>query len=80
MTVDEARHGAEPAAVELLDLVRLGGQVAHPADRLDAARTAEQIGVVDHVDVGERAPTQGQDAGHRGRQLGEPADQEVGHR
>ena len=80
VTVDEARHGAEPAAVELLDLVRQGRQVAHPADRLDAPGAAEQIRVVDHVDVGERTPTQRQDALHRGRELREPANQEVGHR
>ena len=50
VAVDEPRHGAEPGAVELLDLAVERREVAHPPDRLDRLAVAEDVRVLDHVD------------------------------
>ena len=59
VAVDEARDCAEPASVELLDVVLECRQVSHAAGRLDATRTAQHVRILHHVDVGEGAPAQG---------------------
>ena len=45
---------AQAAAVELLDVAVERAEVAHPPGRLDPAVLAEDVRVLDHVDLAER--------------------------
>ena len=54
MAVDEAGDRAEAAPVELLDVAVERPEVAHPADGRDPAVLAEDVGVLDDVDLAER--------------------------
>ena len=51
VAVDEARDRAEPAAVELLDVAVERRQLAHRAHRLDRPAVAEDVRVLDRVDL-----------------------------
>ncbi len=76
MAVDEARDRAEPAAVELLDLVVEWGEVAHPADGLDPSVRAQHVGGLDHIDEPQLSATQGCAPTRGSGELLEVADQE----
>ncbi len=77
VAVDEARDGAEPAPVELLQLAAERRQVAHPPDRLDAVAGAEDEGVLDHLDVGELPPAARESPGGGRRDLREVANEQA---
>ena len=59
MAVDEPWDRAEAAAVELLDVAVERPEVGHPAGRGDPPVVAEDVRVLDHVDVAEAVPAQG---------------------
>jgi hypothetical protein len=58
VTVDEAGDGREAVPVDLLHVAGKRGQVAHRADGLDHAVAAEDEGVLDQLDLPQRAPAQ----------------------
>ena len=80
VAVDEPGDGAEPGAVELLDLTVDRLEVAHPPDRNDRLATTEDVRVLEHVDrpqVGAaRRPPR---ACRGGRDLGEVAKEQGTH-
>ena len=79
VAVDEAGDRRQAARVELFDLPVERFQVAHPADRGDAAVLAEDVRVLDHLDLVEGvAAARPAAAGRRG-ELGEVADEEAAH-
>jgi hypothetical protein len=49
VAVDEARHGRETTAVDLLELAAWCRQPAHRADVHDAAVVTEDVRVLEHV-------------------------------
>ena len=51
VAVDEPRDRAQAAGVDLLDLALEGAERAHPSDRLDLGAAAEDVGVVDPVEI-----------------------------
>ena len=79
VAVDEPWDRAEAAGVELLDLALEGAERVHPSDRLDLGAVAEDVRVVDPVEIGERTAAQRSAAAGRARDLGEIADQEPAH-
>ena len=76
VAVDEPRDRAEPPAVDLDDLARDGGQVAHAPHRLDRVAVAEHVRVLDDVDRAEIAPAQRRVRARRRRKLREVADEQ----
>ena len=59
VAVDEPRDRAEPAAVDLVDVAVERRQVAHPPHRLDRVAVAEDVRVLEHLDLAERGPRSG---------------------
>jgi hypothetical protein len=49
VAVDEARHGREAPAVDLLDVTRRQTQVPHASDSFDATVGAEHVRVLHDV-------------------------------
>ena len=49
VAVDEPRDGGEAASVDLDDVPRDPGQLAHAADGLDACAVTDDVGVFDHA-------------------------------
>ena len=81
VAVDEPGHGAEPGAVELLDLAVERLEVAHPPDRGDRLAAAEDVGVLDHVDRTQVGAARRLPRARRGRRdLGEVAEEQRRHR
>ena len=80
VAVDETRNRAEAPPVDLLHVAVERPEVAHRPDRRDQAVLAEDVAVVDPVDVGERAPAQRRRASGRRGDLGEVADEQPGRR
>ena len=76
VAVDEARDRAEAAAVDLDDVAVERRQVAHAPDRLDRLAAAEDVRVLEHVDLAERGPAQRRVAPGRRRELREVADEQ----
>ena len=69
------RDRAEPAPVELLDVAVERTEVGHPADRSDPPVLAEDVGVLDDVDLAERRAAKGRFRPRRGGELREVADE-----
>jgi len=77
VAVDEPRDRAETAAVDLLDLSSEGRQVTHTADSLDRLTRTEDVRMLDHVHLAERAAAQRRRSARGTRNLGEVADEEA---
>ena len=77
VAVDEPGHGAEAARVELLDLAVDSPQVAHAPDRLDSAVAAQDIRILEHLDVAESGAAERRTSPAWGRQLHEIADEQA---
>ncbi len=75
VTVDEARNGTASASVDLDDVAVERGQIAHAPDGLDRLAVAEDVRVLDHVDLAQRWPAQRRVAARRRRHLDEVADE-----
>jgi hypothetical protein len=58
VAVDEPRHGAAPATVELLDVAVECAEVGHAADARDPISLAHDIRVLNHLDVAESSSAQ----------------------
>ena len=69
----------EAAAVDLLDVAVERAEVAHEPGRRDPAVLAEDVRVLDHVDVAESAAAKRRGRSRGGGELGEVADEEAGH-
>ena len=79
VAVDEAGNRAQAATVQLTDVAVERRQVAHAADGLDRVARAEDVRVLDQLDLAERRLAQGcVDPGRRGH-LHEVADEQPGH-
>ena len=77
VAVDEPRNRAEAAAVDLLDLSSEGRQVTHTADSLDRLTRTEDVRILDHVHLAERAAAQRRRSARGTCNLGEVADEEA---
>src|SRR5919201_5785718 len=77
VAVDQSRHRAETAAVELLDVVVERVEVSHATDAGDDALLAEDVRVLEDVDAPECCAAQGRVAPGRSRQLHEVTDQQA---
>ena len=77
VAIDQPGDRAEAASVELLDLTLDRTEVAHAADRLDGVTRAEEITVLDHLDVGEGRAAQRRRRAGWGRELFEIADEQA---
>ncbi len=75
MAVDEPRNRGQPAAVELLD-VAVEREIAHPPDRGDATRLAQDVRVLEQLDLGERVAAKRRGAARRRGDLREIPDEE----
>ena len=76
VAVDEPRHRAEPATVELLRVADARVEVAHPPHRLDPALTAEDVCVLDHLDGAQVAAAERRAGAPRRRHLRQVADEQ----
>ena len=77
VAVDEPRDGAEPAAVDLLDLaVEPRPQLAHRTDGGDSPVLAEDVRVLDDLDPAERVAAKRRLAAGGRRELCEVADEQ----
>ena len=79
VAVDEAGDRAQPASVELDDVVADLGHVGHAPDRGDAVVRTEDERVVEPIEIGERAATEGRVPPRRRDDLAEVADQQPAH-
>jgi hypothetical protein len=52
VAVDETRDSARSTAVHFLDVAVECRQVSHPPDSLDLAVSAEDVRVLEHLDLG----------------------------
>ena len=77
VAIHQPRECAQSASVELLDLAGERRQVAHAADRLDRTAGAENVRVLQHVDLAERGSAQWRLGAGRRRQLSEVADEQA---
>ncbi len=77
VTVDEAGDRAAAGRVELVHLAVERRQVAHPSHRLDRLAPAEDVGVLDHLDLAERSAAQRRRATRGRRELREVADEQT---
>ena len=80
VAVDEPGDRAEAAPVELDDVAVERGRSRHPADGDDRVAVAEDVRVVEPLDVAERAPRSGAPRAGRRRQLLEVADEQARRR
>src|SRR5581483_9197215 len=76
MAVDEPRNGAQAAAVDLDDVAADRRQIAHPPDRGDRLALAEDVGVLEDLDLAELSPAQRRTGPGRRRHLREVADEQ----
>ena len=76
VAVDEAGDRAQAATVELPHVAVERRQVAHAADGLDRVAGAEDVRVLDQLDLAERRPAQRRVAPGRRGQLREVADEQ----
>ena len=79
VAVDEARDRAEPAAVQLDDVAVERAEIAHRPDRFDRLAVAEDVAVLDEVDLAERLPAQRRFAPRRADDLTQVADEQPRH-
>jgi hypothetical protein len=77
VAVDEPRHRAEAARIELLDVAADRLQVAHPPSRLDDAVATEDERVLEDLDVAQRRTAQRGICPARSRELREVADEQA---
>src|SRR5581483_4714111 len=78
MAVDEPRDGGSTPAVELDDLVAERPEVSHPADGCDGVAVAEEVGILDDLDLGQRRASK-RSPTTRGRdELRQVADEQPG--
>ena len=77
VAVDEARDRAEAAPVELLDVAVERAEVAHPPGRRDPPVLAEDVGVLDDLDLAERRAAERCSRARRGGELREVADEQA---
>ena len=77
VAVDEAGDRTVPASVELDDVAVERGQILHSTDGRDQAVLAEHVGVVEPVDVRERASAQRRIMAGGRDELLEVADQQA---
>ena len=77
MAVDEARDRAQAACVELIDLALDLREITHPSDAGNGSVLAEDIGILDHVDLPQVRAAQRTVATGRSRDLNEIADQQA---
>jgi hypothetical protein len=77
MAVDEPRNRAETTAVDLLDLSSEARQVTHTPDGLDRLTRTEDVRILDHVHLAERAATQWRRSARGTRHLREVTDEEA---
>ena len=76
VTVDEAGNRTQAASVELMHVAVECRQVAHAADGLDRVAGAEDVRVLDQLDVAESRPAQWRVEPSRRGQLREVPDQQ----
>ena len=76
VAVDEPRQSAQTGAVELLDLAVERTQVSHPADGRDLTPLAEEVRVIDDLDLAERVSSQRHVAPGGAHDLREVADEQ----
>ena len=76
VAVDEPRDRAQPAPVDLDDVAVERRQVAHAPHRLDRVAGAEDVRVLEHLDVAERGAAQRRLTAGRRRQLRQVADEQ----
>ena len=76
MAIDEPRHRAKPATIDLLDVPCERRKIAHPADRLERAVPHEDERIFEHVHVAESAAAKRCLRADRRHHLGEVADEE----
>ena len=77
MAVDEPRHGAESARVELVDLPRERREVAHSPDGGDHSVLAQDVRVFDEVDPCQVGTAERRTASGRGGELAEVSNQQA---
>ena len=77
VTVDEPGDRAEPASVELVDLAVETRQVTHAADGLDRRARTEDVRVLEHLNLAERASAQRRGDAGGSRELCEIADEQA---
>ena len=75
MAVDKPGNRAEPPSVELFDVAVDRPELAHRADRLDHAAAAEDVRILEHVDLTERRAAERRTRSGRSRELREVADE-----
>ena len=79
MAVDEAGDRAKPATVELDDVAVDRTEIRHPPDVDDPVVRAQDVRVVDPVDVGERTAAKRRVPSRRRDDLDEVVDQQTAH-
>jgi hypothetical protein len=77
VAVHETGDRTQPAAVQLGDVAVERRQVAHPSNRLDRVAAAEDEGVLEHFDLGERTSAQRSVRPRGRRKLREIAEQQA---
>src|SRR5207244_12703417 len=77
VTAHEPGDRAQPTPVELLDVTVDRGQVAHAPDGLDRVAVAEDVCVLEHLDLTERLAPQRSVTAARRRELCEIADEQA---
>ena len=79
VTVDQARHRTPPATVDLDRLLAANAlEISHAPHRGNATTLAEDVRVLDHLDLPEGRSTQGSGVSLRRGELGEIPDEEAG--
>jgi hypothetical protein len=79
VAVDKPGNGAQPASVDLDDVTLDPGEPAHRPDRLDRVAVAQDVRVVDPVQVRQRAAAERRVQSRRAHHLREVADQQLRH-
>ena len=74
VAVDEPGDRTETASVDLLDVAVERRQVTHAADGLDRLARTEDVRIVEHVHLAERATAQRRGGAGRRRELLQVAD------
>src|SRR5439155_21539191 len=77
VAVDEPGDRTETASVDLLDVAVETRQVTHPADGLDRLARTEDVRILEHVHLAERAPAQRRRGACGSRDLLEVADEQA---
>jgi hypothetical protein len=80
VAVDETRDRCETTGVELLDLAVERAEVAHPPGRRDSPVLAEDVPVLEDVNLTEGTAAERSVAAGRSDEPGEIADKEAAHR